>query len=276
MENPDDRFTDGLWALLNETFECILLAEPDPWRVKYANFSAAQRFEALPQALVGRKIETLFVDSSKDDVICRLNETLPALCGPWRPVYALLQTPSHYVDVAQIKCVRLTIDGVAMVGMLLDDTIYPKMDSLTPLRDRDYLFARLLRLFAHPAAHFAILFIDLDGFKKVNDSHGHLVGDQVLYEAAVRIRHCAEPANPVTRYGGDEFIVLVEDAFTVEEVEDLAKRIREAIAPPISVPDGEVHLSASIGVAVRSPEYRTPNDLIAAADRAMYAAKRRL
>jgi PleD family two-component response regulator len=68
--------------------------------------------------------------------------------------------------------------------------------------------------------------------------------------------------------------VLVENADTGEDVEALANRIREAIALPISVPDGEVVLSASIGIAISSPEYRTPNDLIAAADKAMYAAKR--
>jgi hypothetical protein len=184
MENADNNLMDGLWALVYETFECILLAEPNPWRVKYANYSAAERFEALPHELVGREIAAFFRDSSKDEIIRQLDETLEARRRRYGPSIALLQTPIPYNDVADIKCVRLTLDGVALVGVLLDDTLSPQMDALTPLRDRNYLYSRLLQLFAHSAERFAILFIDLDGFKRVNDEHGHLIGDRVLYVIA--------------------------------------------------------------------------------------------
>jgi diguanylate cyclase (GGDEF)-like protein len=275
MESADNKLTDGLWALLSETFECILLAEPDPWRVKYANRSAAERFEALPHELVGREIAAFFMEPSKKEVICQLDETLAGQRRRFGPSIALLQTPIPYNDVAYIKCVRLTLDGVALVGVLLDDTLSPQMDALTPLRDRNYLHSRLLQLFTHSAERFAILFIDLDGFKRVNDEHGHLIGDRVLYVIAERILFCTGLANPATRYGGDEFVVLVEDVDTGENVDALATRIRDAIAPPISVLGGEVVLSASIGIAISSPEYRTPVEMLTAADRAMYAAKRK-
>jgi diguanylate cyclase (GGDEF)-like protein len=226
--------------------------------------------------LVGRAIETLFMDSSKEAILRRLDENLQSQHGPFsdEPLLAALVTPNPDVEIAQIKCARLVVDGTVLVGVLLDDTVTTQLDPLTPLRDRNYLYARLFRLLASTDACFALLFVDLDNFKRINDQHGHLIGDRVLFEAAKRILVCVGLADPVTRYGGDEFVVLVENAGDAEGVQGLADRIQKAIAPPISVPGGEVTLSASVGIAISSPEYRTPNDVIAAADRAMYAAKR--
>ena len=100
---------------------------------------------------------------------------------------------------------------------------------------------------------FAVLFIDLDNFKDVNDRHGHLVGDRVLREAARRLAACMGTGDYVVRYGGDEFVVLVENVSKTTKVEALVADIRNAIAAPIAMPGGEVALSVSVGVATASP-----------------------
>lgn len=116
-----------------------------------------------------------------------------------------------------------------------------------------------------------VLFIDLDRFKRINDTCGHAAGDAVLREAAERIRAVVRPDDPVGRYGGDEFVVIVAGA----GVERGAVRAAAAIAAGLRrrPAAGEVRVTASIGVAVAPPGACDPERLIAAADRAMYAAK---
>ena len=121
----------------------------------------------------------------------------------------------------------------------------------------------------------AVLFVDLDRFKQINDTGGHAAGDAVLCEATARMRAVVRPYDPVGRYGGDEFVVIIAGT----GAERGAARAAAAIAAglrgrPVATPAGEVRVTASIGVAVASAGARDPERLIADADRAMYAAKR--
>lgn len=138
------------------------------------------------------------------------------------------------------------------------------------------LLRRELERARREGGRVGVLFIDLDRFKRINDTCGHAAGDAVLREAAERIRAVVRPDDPVGRYGGDEFVVIVAGA----GVERGAVRAAAAIAAGLrrrpvakSVGEGEVRVTASIGVAVAPPGARDPERLIAAADRAMYAAK---
>lgn len=136
------------------------------------------------------------------------------------------------------------------------------------------LLRRELERARREGGRVGVLFIDLDRFKRINDTCGHAAGDAVLREAAERIRAVVRPDDPVGRYGGDEFVVIVAGA----GVERGAVRAAAAIAAglrrrPIAKSAGEVRVTASIGVAVAPPGARDPERLIAAADRAMYAAK---
>lgn len=138
------------------------------------------------------------------------------------------------------------------------------------------LLRRELERARREGGRVGVLFIDLDRFKRINDTCGHAAGDAVLREAAERIRAVVRPDDPVGRYGGDEFVVIVAGA----GVERSAVRAAAAIAAGLrrrpvakSAGEGEVRVTASIGVAVAPPGARDPERLIAAADRAMYAAK---
>ena len=118
----------------------------------------------------------------------------------------------------------------------------------------------------------AVLFVDLDGFKQVNDTHGHEAGDEVLVEVGKRLRALVRTADTVARYGGDEFTVLAEDVGGAETARELGERIAAELARPYR---GGLELAASVGVAfTANPAATSPDGLIRRADHAMYRSKR--
>ena len=119
----------------------------------------------------------------------------------------------------------------------------------------------------------ALLFIDLDRFKEVNDNLGHGAGDEVLREVAARLSGCLREVDTIARHGGDEFIVLLEDVEGPEEVEQVTARMQEVLIEPFAIAGQEIHLTSSIGVALYPRDGETVSVLIARADLAMYRAK---
>lgn len=119
-----------------------------------------------------------------------------------------------------------------------------------------------------------VLFIDLDRFKYVNDSLGHLIGDELLKEIGVRLRDCMRPSDLVARLGGDEFTILVEGKFDISEVARIAERIQQKFSMPFNLRGHEVYSSASIGILHASEKHLTSEDVMRDADTAMYQAKR--
>lgn len=151
-------------------------------------------------------------------------------------------------------------------------------DELTGLPNRTLLLDRLsqaLRRRRREDAHrFAVLFLDLDRFKVVNDSLGHLVGDQLLIAVARRLQQCVRPSDTVARLGGDEFALLLEDMDPGRDAEHVADRIHRALGVPVVVGGHEVFTSVSIGICRGDATYRRPEDLLRDADTAMYKAKK--
>ncbi|MCW2726459.1 MAG: hypothetical protein JWN35_3380 [Frankiales bacterium] len=149
-------------------------------------------------------------------------------------------------------------------------------DPLTGLANRTLLEERLRSVLARDrltGQSTALLFLDLDGFKAVNDRHGHLVGDAVLCAVAARLVTAVRPADTVARLGGDEFVVLVEDAGDVD-VQGLAERLRQAVTAPTTVADLTLEVGVSVGLAVGVAGAVEPPALLGRADRGMYDAKR--
>jgi len=120
---------------------------------------------------------------------------------------------------------------------------------------------------------FAVLFLDLDRFKVINDSLGHLAGDQLLKVVANRLIDCLRGGDTVARLGGDEFVMLLEDIQELDNVIEVVHRIQDALKVPISLDGNEVFISTSIGIALSSSEYTQPDQLLRDADTAMYQAK---
>ncbi|MEW9573194.1 diguanylate cyclase [Rhodanobacter sp. Si-c] len=150
-------------------------------------------------------------------------------------------------------------------------------DPLTDLPNRN-LFRRhldaTLESVARRQTHAALLYIDLDGFKQVNDRHGHPVGDLLLCEVATRIRGCLREHDIAGRVGGDEFVVLLDALASPDRGRDIAERIREAFGPAFHLLDQQIRISASIGVATFPADGEDSEHLAKAADRAMYRAKK--
>ncbi|AVP98863.1 bifunctional diguanylate cyclase/phosphodiesterase [Ahniella affigens] len=150
-------------------------------------------------------------------------------------------------------------------------------DALTGLPNRSLLLDRmsqcLNRLRRDVRRHFAVLFLDLDRFKVINDSVGHLIGDELLKEASRRLQACVREPDTVARLGGDEFAILIEDVSDIEDTRRVARRVITALNEPIRVAGKELFTSASIGIAMGESRYNAPEELLRDADVAMYRAK---
>jgi diguanylate cyclase (GGDEF)-like protein/PAS domain S-box-containing protein len=150
-------------------------------------------------------------------------------------------------------------------------------DGLTGLPNRllftDRLERSLTRIDRDQFHQFAVLFLDIDRFKGINDSLGHGVGDQLLMAFAGRLASCLRPSDTVARLGGDEFTVLLEDPHEPDDAVTVATRILEALKTPFNLSSQEVFVTASIGIALSSTGYSRPQDVLRDADTAMYRAK---
>jgi len=149
-------------------------------------------------------------------------------------------------------------------------------DELTKLPNRATFLDRLMQALARArrrASWSAVLFVDLDGFKEVNDTQGHSAGDELLFSAAGRVSRMMRPEDTLARYGGDEFTVLCEDLHGADEACAIARRVLDVFDAPFQLTGGATSLSASIGVAVVAGGRTDAASVIADADAAMYESK---
>ena len=150
-------------------------------------------------------------------------------------------------------------------------------DHLTGLPNRTLFLDRLgqagHRASRRPDRHFALFFLDLDGFKAINDTRGHAAGDEVLVQVAERIRAVLRRTDTAARLGGDEFVVLVEGLGSSKEAGIAAERVRLAVCRPMMIGAEQVSVGVSIGMASSSDGFDDPEELLRRADAAMYAMK---
>lgn len=150
-------------------------------------------------------------------------------------------------------------------------------DMLTNLPNRALLMDRLGQALARANRNHtrvAVLFLDLNNFKPINDTLGHLVGDKILRKIAERMLSCFRESDTVARYGGDEFVIVMSDVKSINEVTAMAKKIDNLMLEPIDLGDEQVVLGASIGISLYPYDANTPEALIHIADDAMYVAKK--
>jgi diguanylate cyclase (GGDEF)-like protein/PAS domain S-box-containing protein len=195
--------------------------------------------------------------------------------GQWRTVNVVI---TNLFDEPDVGAIVLNIRDVTERHALKQELNHQAFhDTLTGLANRALFFDRLSHAMDKEARGenpVAVLFLDLDDFKAVNDSFGHPAGDDLLVDVAKRIRSATRPSDTVARFGGDEFAVLVESGTMPEAAHAVAERIIEALTPTFRILASDIAMRASIGIAIAQRPHATPDDLLRDADLAMYVAKR--
>jgi diguanylate cyclase (GGDEF)-like protein/PAS domain S-box-containing protein len=187
---------------------------------------------------------------------------------------AALMKDDHGNITGLILIFRNAASRLRAEEQLLHDAFH---DPLTGLPNRALFMDRLGHAVARAKRRgdylFAVLFLDLDRFKTINDSLGHAIGDELLGAVARRLEACVRPGDTVARLSGDEFAILLQDIEDVNAVRQVADRIHKELAAPLVLQGQEVMTTASIGIALSETGYERPEDILRDADRAMYRAK---
>lgn len=269
---------DVIWSISADTFETLYI---NPSALKVYGYSVSEFFDNSnlwfevihpeDQQLVYAAIQPLFL-TDKQELEYRI-------VRPDGQVRWLLNR-SHLIYDACGQPIR--IDGIAtditerklLEEKLVHNAFY---DALTGLPNRilfiDKLEQAIIEIKSNPDNLFAVLFLDLDRFKVVNDSLGHLVGDQLLITLAQRLQQCLQPDDTVARLGGDEFTILLSHIQSIEDATCIAENIHQALKSPFNLCGYEVFMTASIGIALGTNKYTQPADLLRDADTALYRAK---
>lgn len=271
-------------SLVDLCDEGACLVDPGGWKLVYANRQLAQFVDSKGESPLGKNIFALipWLDTPA------IRQLLVELADGVRNEARIDRPASGRMSehVGEIRLRRVAAAGGVLVALVVaspasaDDRAPARpggSDPLTGLADRGFILGRLNAIFQSDRQEdqrCAVLFIDVDGFKQVNDVYGHLVGDRVLGEVARRLAESVRDRDLVARFGGDEFLVLLERIGDCDDFAPLVRRIQAAFARPVELPQGEVILSVSVGAARAGHDVDTPEALIDRADRAMYAAKR--
>ncbi len=274
-------------------FGAILVASPDPicvldleGRFSYANKATADLFALDPKAIIGqstfdlgfsfaldfqRNIEKVIADQST--YRGKFSHTFGSGKGE-RFQYLIAPVLDEHRNIEATVCIFQDITEQALAEEKIWHSAHH--DPLTGLPNRRLFLDRLEQGVNHAkrsSLPLAVLFMDLDGFKKVNDSLGHEAGDRLLSDVAKRLTDCVREEDTVARIGGDEFTVILTGAKQRKGVERVAKDIIDALAMPFPIAQQPVHITVSIGISFYPQDASSPLALLEAADQAMYNAK---
>jgi len=271
-----------LTAIIEASRDCILTADT-AGAVVFANHAARALLE-------GARADNVFRLYSDDAQLFLHEVVMPELrrSGRWVGALATRTLAGDARDVEQILIAHHDAHGnVEFFSVVApgthdlsapanDGAIVATKDRLTGLPGREVLVDQLdhcrLRS-ARSGQSYAVLFCDLDGFKLVNDVFGHDAGDGVLVAVADRLRELVRPYDTVARFGGDEFVILLEDVPDASTVSLIGQRIVRALSEPIVLPHGNATIGVSVGAAMSNGTDDGAHELIAHADAAMYEAK---
>jgi len=255
------------------------IVKVNPAFSRLTGFSAEESIGATPRQLQsGLNGPTFYRDMWQS-----LNQS-----GQWRgELWNRRKDGEVYAESLAINAVRDAAGAVSHYVGLFNDISHQKLaeerledmathDALTGLPNRIGLSVKLHQVLNTARIHsrlVAVCFVDLDGFKPINDTYGHEMGDRVLVEIAQRLRHVIRATDAVARIGGDEFVMLLAEFANMSEIELALDRILDTLRKPIFLDEGKISVSASIGVTVHPFDESDTDTLLRHADQAMYIAK---
>ncbi len=272
-------------SLIRNASDVIMIVDAEGC-IEYASPAVQRTFGLWHDDLVGRRLADIWREADRERIAAFLAEVSAAHGVSIGPVELSVGTKtrrfilecvgSNLLEDPAVKGLALNLRDVTERKALEDQLRQLAFhDPLTLLANRSLFRNRVehaLALSRRTQEHLAVLMIDLDNFKNVNDSQGHDVGDRLLQTAAQRLVKCTRAADTVARLGGDEFAVLLEGVSTVEQAAQIAASVTEAFRMPLSIDGNELVVTASVGVALSQPGNDTEH-VLRNADIAMYNAK---
>ena len=272
-------------SLIRNASDVIMIVDADGC-IEYASPAVQRTFGLWHDDLVGRRLGEIWREADRDRIASFLAEVTATQSISIGPVELSVGTSSrrfilecvgsNLLDDPAVKGLALNLRDVTERKALEDQLRQLAFhDPLTLLANRSLFRNRVehaLDLSRRTQDRLAVLMIDLDNFKNVNDSLGHDVGDRLLQTAAQRLVKCTRAADTVARLGGDEFAVLLEGVSTIEQAEQIASSVTEAFRMPLAIDGNDLLVTTSVGVALSEPGYDTEH-LLRNADIAMYNAK---
>ncbi len=236
---------------------------------------------------IGQPVNILHVPDDSEHITSEVISAVEKF-GKWSGEVRMLHKDGR-IGWIESMCVPFYDENDQMVGALginrdITDRIKEServnylahYDYLTNIPNRYLLLDRVTHLIEQSERNestFALLYIDLDKFKTINDTKGHAFGDQILKETALRLKQSTRNSDTIARIGGDEFVVLLEKTSNKNDVEAMTKALTKSLNRAFTVNDEEFKISCSIGVALYPNEGTTTDALLAAADKAMYKVK---
>jgi len=279
---------DSLFSIFDNVYEAIITIDEQGTVCNY-NRAAERIFGYGADEVIGRNVKMLMPEphaAAHDGYLARyLRERTPRIVGSSRKVQGRRKNGDIFPLRLAVTELRRG-DRSQFIGLVSDISAEEQArqrieflalhDALTGLPNRAQFNEVLDATLAGPAAgRHALLFIDLDGFKPINDSLGHEAGDAALKIVAGRLRHDLAAGDFVARLGGDEFVAIARDVADTAAARAIAARLIEAVARPMQLAGEERRMGASVGIAmIEARDGRGASEILTAADNAMYAAKR--
>ena len=275
-------------------FGAVLVASPDPifvldleGRFSFANKATADLFALETDSIIGQSTQELGFSFASDmhDSLEKVIADRSIYRGKFvhkfasghgeRFDYLLAPVLDEDESIEAIVCIFRDVTEQALAEEKVWHSAYH--DQLTGLPNRRLFLDRLEREVKHAKRSnqsLAVLFMDLDGFKEVNDSFGHEAGDRLLTDVAKRLTDCVREEDTVARLGGDEFLVIFSGLEQRKDAELVAQSIVDALAMPFAIARRSIYITVSIGISLYPEDATSPEALLKAADQAMYTTKR--
>jgi diguanylate cyclase (GGDEF)-like protein/PAS domain S-box-containing protein len=286
---------DGTIAMVNEEFEHLsgYTKGEVECRKEWSDFFVMEQFAAkeIRQCLKGTAGESASLDNISLFIGC--NQSTRYVCTKIKKVPSTERCVVSMIDITEIKRaeeeIRTLNAELIKVNTLLKQEVAERRnsekklkhqanhDSLTGLPNRELLFDRLKQALAFEDRHnnlLALMILDLDNFKTINDTLGHVVGDVLLKDVAKRLQQCMRQYDTVARFGGDEFVIVVNEMPDIHDIVKFAEKVLELFQRPFYILDQPTYVTASMGISIYPLQNTTVEGLLKTADTAMYQAKK--